>query len=243
MCFLFFVFITCVLVFSYNVSVAQSYFGGYYKVVFVLIFPRWLHLCSKLLSCLHYPLLIAIQTSLRLQIFLKNWKSIYGSILQWEEPRHREIKSSVLGRKPLTEYLLFVCFFFRPPLYSRYFLDIFFFLILAGVWFFFSLCLVYWGACIFNYSSLQAISYEETFPCLHKAPEETSSRTRMKRTFRYFCIFYVLWIRLCLALPILRSTSNPSPIPCHRLSIFFLSLSPLFPPAGHKGTRIWNTKQ
>lgn len=111
MCFLFFVFITCVLVFSYNVSVAQSYFGGYYKVVFVLIFPRWLHLCSKLLSCLHYPLLIAIQTSLRLQIFLKNWKSIYGSILQWEEPRHREIKSSVLGRKPLTEYLLFVCFF------------------------------------------------------------------------------------------------------------------------------------
>lgn len=60
---------------------------------------------------LHYPLLVAIQTTPRLQIFLQNWKSIHSSILQWEELRHRKIKSSVLGRKPPTEYLLFVHFF------------------------------------------------------------------------------------------------------------------------------------
>lgn len=116
----------------------------------------WCFLCldsPKMTPSLHTSLSHSTLSSVssnpnnsRLQMFLKNWKSIHSSILQWEEPRHREIKSSVLGRKPPTEYLLFFSFFspaFIIQILLRYFCFLFLANILFDYLFFFNLHLVY----------------------------------------------------------------------------------------------------
>lgn len=155
---------------------------------------------------------------------------------------HGEIKSTVLAGSHLQN--TFICLFFLPPLYSRY-LDIFSFsFLLVFCLIFFSL-LVYWGACISNYSPLQAMPYEGTFRCLHIDPTETSSRTRMKHTSAYFCPTFLhpldtfMPVSAHFALNFQPSPHSPAP-PFYFVSV---SLSFFFPPAGHKETRIWNSKQ
>lgn len=156
---------------------------------------------------LHYPLLVAIQTTHRLQIFLKNWKSIHSPILQWEEPRHREIKSSVLGRKPPTEYFFFVHFFspaFITQILLRYFCFLFLASILFDFLFFFLIFTPFIEVSVFLITSSYRLFHKRKPPrgCIKSLLKHPAGPGLSILSSTFVPLFSVPWIHLSLVLSI-----------------------------------------